>query len=54
MTRHLLGPWLTSRHRPTEPQTRTRASSGWQPLPEDVAEWMGAKPYLVEELEESA
>jgi hypothetical protein len=44
-----LGSWMsTLRRRP--PESDLLASGrGWQPLPDDVAEWMGAKPFQLEE-----
>ncbi|MGY2701606.1 MULTISPECIES: hypothetical protein [unclassified Nocardioides] len=50
MTRSL-GSWLAAlRRQPAEAELLERGR-GWEPLPEDVAEWMGAKPF---DLEQSA
>jgi hypothetical protein len=46
MTR-LLGSWLTAR-RQTSPSSGSGQATGWQPLPDDIAEWMGMKPYEAE------
>jgi hypothetical protein len=58
MTRSPLGSWISALRRSggpvaTEPTPMKR---GWEPLPDDVLEWMGANPYPLEteRLEESA
>jgi hypothetical protein len=45
MTR-LLGQWLHSHcSTPSDRPAAGPVSPGWEPLPEDVAEWMGMAPY---------
>jgi hypothetical protein len=49
---------MSALRRPADPVVPepTRLTRGWQPLPDDILEWMGANPYprAAEQLEESA
>ena len=49
MTRIVLGSWMSGlRRRPADTDVLEPAR-GWEPLPDDILEWMGAKPYRLEE-----
>ena len=58
MTRSPLGSWISVLRRSTEAVATdpTPIKRGWEPLPDDILEWMGANPYPreLEKLEESA
>ncbi len=50
MPHNSLGSLLSAlRRRPTETELHLTPARGWEPLPDDVAEWMGAKPYPLQE-----
>ncbi len=45
MTRTSLGSWLSALRRRRAPVRPVTPAPGWKPLPDDIAEWMGARPY---------
>ena len=47
MTR-LLGHWFRSHGHLHADATTAPSESSWQPLPDDIAEWMGMNPYSAE------
>ncbi|GAA1145794.1 hypothetical protein [Nocardioides aquiterrae] len=49
MKRSILGSWMSGLYRQPVHADVLEPARGWEPLPDDVLEWMGARPYPLEE-----
>jgi hypothetical protein len=60
--KHLLGSWLSTSRGATAPapvvqqilRLEVPSSARWEPIPDDVAEWMGMRPYIGEQEQQAA